>query len=238
MIETPLLITASIDVFSPHTAICDKEERLNQYISALKEIFSQKVFLNIVFCENTGYSKQEFLNKVDVPEYVNFEYISFNGDKNCVLIFGKGYGEGEIIKYSLNQSELLNHYEYFFKLTGRLYVRNISMFLRKETKTFFFRPPSLEQNKIDTRFYCVSKNFYLNNLLNAYLDVNDDKGYFLEHAFNDKLSKIRKNSFSFFYPDIIGLSGSTGNVYTLSLARKLKLLIKSFCKHSLVRIEK
>ncbi len=38
----------------------------------------------------------------------------------------KGYGEGEIISYALNNSKYLKNSESFYKLTGGLTVENIN----------------------------------------------------------------------------------------------------------------
>ena len=57
-----------------------------------------------------------------------FEWISFQGNTTKTQEKGKGYGEGEIIEYAINHSQLLAKSKMLMKLTGRFYVKNMTLF--------------------------------------------------------------------------------------------------------------
>ena len=166
-----------------------------------------------MFCDNSGYSLDEqYYRKIASEKRKEFEYLSFNGDYESTIKYGKGYGEGEIMNYVINNSQLLNNENSFSKITGRLIIKNINKLIKNENKNYFMN--QVKNYKVDTRFYHVNKQFFMLNLIDSYKNVNDNNGYYLEHAYSASLKKTNNNYRSFYQkPFFYGESGSTGNKY-------------------------
>ena len=90
----------------PHTVLVDKDRREKQYISAIHFYLNNTPF-KIVFVENTGTDLSSFF-KESIAEY-RCEFITFYGNYFDEK-FGKGYGEGIILKEAFETKE--NNHEY------------------------------------------------------------------------------------------------------------------------------
>jgi hypothetical protein len=118
-----LIMTATINVGNtPHVQIRDDQERLFQYLCSLVAWIKLTKIKTIVFCENSSTS-------YDFSEICKFA--EDNGKKLEILILdanqksfrqGKGYGEGKILEYAINNSQYLKNETNFYKITGRLFV--------------------------------------------------------------------------------------------------------------------
>jgi hypothetical protein len=226
-----LLITGAIDIskfFVPFVKITDLQERLQQYLDSLEYAINHYSEVNhIVFCENTNY-QHDFsdLQKKAEQNGKTLEILTFSGDYEKIQQKGKGYGEGEIIKYALENSKILAQSDCFYKLTGRLMVENMGKIIRSTKSENAFVFSSLFEKKercfyAKTAFYKVSTEFYKQNLLNAYLEVDDTQHRYLEHVFYEKLLKFPIKSF-IAYPNLAGISGTSGTSYQISKKEFLK----------------
>lgn len=224
--NTVLLITGTININSSHVKIVDPKKREIEYLKSFLEYLVVKDIKNIVFCENSqsdllSVSLTEIGNKLGI----NIEILTFKGNTSAIKKLGKGYGEGEIIEHALNNSKLLIKADNFFKITGRLTLKNFNKILSSMdfNKNYFTK---LRNNRVDTRFYFVQKNFYQNNLLKGYTNVNDDKLIYLEHVFFNIICRNKFEDVTSFkyYPIMLGYSGSTGESYVES---NIKLILKS-----------
>jgi hypothetical protein len=147
----------------------------------------------------------------------------FHGSKTEIQKFGKGYGEGEIMKYVLKNSNLFYENEIsFLKITGRLKVMNLDSILNKiESNLNYFNfvnlNPFVDLKKVDTRFYQCTKNDFVINFSDCFYDVNDNEGIFLEHVYYNRLisNRIAFHCFNIL-PNFLGYSGSTGQQYKFS----------------------
>jgi GT2 family glycosyltransferase len=241
---TPLVITSCVDVSAPLTHLNNPNERIQLTIEALKQWFLIDTKLPIVLCDGSGYDfTQVCQNKF--PN-ANIECLFFKNDYHCVKIYGKGYGEGEIINYAIKHSKTLKKYHIFAKCTSKLWVTNFRELSKSQPKKIFceikFRGFSgLINNRpdyIDTRFFIVDKNYYLKKLSNAYQQVNDLKGFYLEHAFKEVIisNEINLSSLIFFCePEVLGISGSTGECYKKINPKKQKIY-KIIYKHLTIKI--
>jgi hypothetical protein len=147
------------------------------------------------------------------------EYLTFHGNQNKE--YGKGYGECEIIDYTLNHSKLIltSKDHYIIKITGRLIIKNIAKIIRFHK--FFFSPKTVfcainsDFSFPDSRFVIAPVEFW-EVFLNSKERINDSKGYFFEHALCDTIKKEKVFPYSPFLlmPYIEGMSGSTGEIYT------------------------
>ena len=79
----------------------------------------------IVIADATG---QTLLDQSEVLALkqmgVEVEQIHYLQDNDSVLSKGKGYGEGALIKFAIQNSALLKRADSFFKCTGKVYCRN------------------------------------------------------------------------------------------------------------------
>ena len=129
-----LLITGAIDLSSfniPNTTLLNVDERLSQYISGIEyAIDNYKRVTHLVFCENTNhYFDYSILQKKARTGGKILEVLSFSGDYFSIQQKGKGYGEGEIIQYALSHSVFLKTCHSFYKLTGRIVVKNMDQII-------------------------------------------------------------------------------------------------------------
>ena len=185
-----LLITGCIspDKEAIFLKIRDSNLRLQQYIETIKWALEKTNFDIIIFCDNSDFN-YDFKNIVTNSKKT-FEYLSFKGDFNKSNKYGKGYGEGEIIKYAIDNSKYLKENTCFYKLTGRLTVKNINSILKKsQNNKNYFLNFLFSKNSIDTRFYKINKDDYMNYFYNAYEKVRDKDNYSLENVFFDIFKK-------------------------------------------------
>src|SRR6516225_11849672 len=146
------------------------------------------------------------------------EQIKYEQAAEYVIKNGKGYGEGKLIEYAIDNSELLAREEYFFKCTGKAYVRNFPS-IAANIKTYsilnlFWRyVGDGREMKLwaDCRFYYTSKTFAKNHLLPAYFESDDSHAaceYYIYEALNRNMkvgTTVR--------PLITGYAGSTCEEY-------------------------
>lgn len=233
-----LIITGCIKVNdnTPYVAVRDDRLRLDDYISTIKWAIESEVFDKIVFCDNSGYvyDDKEIQDLAKI-RFKKFEWLCFQASPDLVNTYGKGYGEGEIIKYVLNNSKIISDSDYFFcKITGRLRISNIENLLRKDRNCFMKKHYSKE---IDTRFYCISIDTYKKYMLNVYKNTYDSQGKYLEHVFYEALKKYKiKYKMFMERPLFLGISGSTGRKYE-EIRKKHEIIIDFLCKTNIYNNE-
>ncbi|MCR5742928.1 MAG: hypothetical protein K6F92_04255 [Lachnospiraceae bacterium] len=202
---------------TPVVAIRDMNARLEAYVETVMWALDTKTFDRIVFCENSNYN----LDVTAIDDKAakcgkKFEYLTFMGDTEKVKQLGKGYGEGQIIEYALNNSELVKSYEgtHFCKITGRLTIENVDKLLPrggKLSQAYFIDKTRVDE--VDTRFYCCDIEFYKRVLLHCHERVNDSEGYYLEESFFDALYGREKFHMFMQRPLFRGVSGTMGKTY-------------------------
>lgn len=213
-----LLLTATIDpnVFNtPFTFLKDKEERFSQYYKTVKKYLEQSSIDAVVLCDNSLCPNN--FKELEILALKNdklFEYISFLGNKNKIHKLGKGFGEGEIIKYALKKSEVLNdNLKVFYKITGRIFIDNITSILKNTKTTNCFLLSSIrKRDKIDTRFFRTEIEFFKNKLEDVYLNCNDFENNYLEDVYFKILINEKRGNL-YCYPKYTGNSGSDGISY-------------------------
>lgn len=231
--ETVLVITGCITPSSdiPKLQLTDTSNRKKQYIESIRYYIEKSVINNIVYCDSSGESDDTDLKLLATRYHKNFEWISFVGDSKLTKERGKGYGEGEIMEYALEHSELLRSARYIVKITGRLKIKNINFLLRFSKHRITFATDLTEDPRlyINTRIYLMEKAIYNQYFRKAYLLVDDKNGTYLEHAFGISVQKnaIKYDSF-IMYPIVEGMSGSTGNIYDTSYLRAIKNTVRMF----------
>ena len=229
-----LLLTASVDPAAsktPFTHLLDPKLRLEEYLNNIKKIIEVGVFDKIVFCENTNYNYDySEIVKFAKSKNVELEPLIFEGNYEKIGKQGKGYGEGEIIKYAIMNSRLLTTDSVFYKLTGRIFVRNKASIVRKnKQKEIIFIKAQRKVRIVDARFFKSSVVFFKQHLMDEFVHVNDPAKHYLEMVYFEKLKSIDGISRFNEFPYFAGISGSTGKKYDQSLYEYVKysLLLKA-----------
>jgi hypothetical protein len=226
----PLLITSSVHVSAPETKIVDSNERISLTLFYLDLWVAKFPNLKIILCDGSGFDFSGHIRNDD--RYKNIESISFKNNSTKVSEFGKGYGEGEIINFALENSKLLEHSNAFAKITSKMWVKNFRQCADIWRTNFLGMPmlsvsddfSSVQLDRIDTRFWITDTKFFKEFFSQAYLNVRDSEGYFLEHAFRDVVLNKRIKNFGFsIYPDIEGVSGSLGADFRTLIPMQLKI---------------
>lgn len=216
-----LIITSCVTPSAPFTKLSDSKLREEYHIDALRKWITSSTIQDIIICDNSGYAFPEELKTFAIAFDKKLEILSFNGDNSMIESKGKGYGEGEIMKYVIKHSKLLPLHTNFFKITGKLFVENFNTIAKNIKADYYF---DVSKKIIDTRFYYCSLKLYSALLLNAYKDVDDYNGYYLENTFYDRLSTLKPTTF---YPTsiITGFSG-TQAINSVNDKGSLKRMLK------------
>lgn len=210
-----LLLTACVNPYNMvYTKLVDPEIRKKQYLDAVDYYYHNTKY-RIVICNNTG---DDFQGLFSYYSNERFEYIFFEGNKYDALL-GKGYGEFEIIKYALSNSQLINKHDYIIKVTGRLIIPNVVKNISYTQRAISLSPNSVlarfERNTSVVHSECFAgpKAFFRLFISQENL-INDSKHYYFEHLLYDTLLTGEFCYYSFLKPQkIIGVSGTHNSVY-------------------------
>ncbi len=231
-----LIVTSAVRSIDPYLTIKDHGVRLSQlYCSMLCWITRTRV-KKIVLCDNTC-SEDVFVDLIRLAEEhgKRLEVLCFKGDHNRVALYGKGYGEGEIMRHVIDKSALLKGEQAFFKITGLVFVENFDEVRtsaesddvvfdlcmkgwKKAVWRIIANTPIAQiiSNRgtgyIKTIFYKCSIDYYRKKLIDCHLTVNDRKELSFE---NRMFMPLMRNGFSAFTirPRLIGQSAGTGMLY-------------------------
>lgn len=215
-LNIPLLITSAVYSSAPFVAIADSADRESYVVDSVENWFDNNQGLKIVLCDGSGFDFNLNLNLKKYTKLGILEILVFKNNKEHVRLFGKGYGEGEIIEYALRNSSFLSDSEHFAKCTGKQWVENYNECISRynsviSLERIYLHRYSWKFSTCDTRFFIVNKIFYTKFFMSCYKSVNDFNGCYLEHVFAEvvRVNKIRSDFMR--KPLIFGYSGSTGN---------------------------
>ena len=236
-----ILITSCVKVSAKLTKLTDEQKRIKLTLQSLKKWKKIAKENKIVICDGSNYDFTTDCKKIFKND--DIECLYFQNNYRAVKKFGKGYGEGEIVKFALKNSVFLKQADFFAKCTGRLWVVNFKKllstwngifecnFILKRNKFKILAEPQ----RVDTRFYIVKKKFYYKHLLHSYKNVRDEQFNFLEHAFFKSIFKIKKRVGCYLFqqrPLIVGTSGTDNKKSNYSNfdhpKKKFTYLIKRF----------
>lgn len=207
--------------------VVQSDLRKEQYIRSLRYAINNYDIKKIIFCENSHCVDEDIYSLKEDAEKKGktLEIISFNSNSHLVLEKGKGYGEGEIIKYAKDNSKIIEKDDYIIKLTGRLIVKNLNIIMRRiNHQDFLINRLSIKEKKADTRFYIIKQNIYDKFVGDVYQNIDDRNNLTMETLVYKNIVKNSIKTASFCcYPQIIGISGSTGQEYSVHM---FKYLIK------------
>ena len=206
---------AAFKAIAPYTLIRQEEERVFQYMCGLVAWAQPQRVSRIVFTENSG-TRFDFTR---ITEYLRaagkeLEVLVFEGTKDAATR-GQGFGEGEILEYAFTNSRLMRETDSFYKVTGRIFVKNFdeidvdtehaNAFHRKARK-----PP--KPSKANTVFFKCSRMVFESSLLHAYRDIDEPNGVYFEHVYYNQLRNLEAPDFTI-GPLLVGQQASTGKIY-------------------------
>ena len=229
----PLLLTSSVNVFAPFTKISDPTLRIELTLKSIEKWISIDKYLKIIICDGSNYDFSTILSN-KFPKN-DIECLFFNNNSKAVALYGKGYGEGEIVQYALEKSILLNNTKYFAKCTSKLWVDNYleclkywnNKFLCDCDFSYFKHNIFMQLKSVDTAFYITDKQYYIDHFLFAHKNVRENKRHWLEHCFKDIILSNEIDGFMFpVAPIILGSSGTRGVEYNYSILNKVNDKIK------------
>lgn len=218
--RTCILLTACVSPSGmSHTVLQNPETRAEQYKKAL-DFYINETNVPIVFCENTMYDMS--------PEYKQYidsgrlEYLTFDGN-NYDINRGKGYGEALIMGYAINHSDIIRNSKYVIKITGRIIISDIKRYLSSPLYLLdnLFRS-NIKPKFISTYIFIVRPKL-LQQFIEKYQELiweDHPTNDLIEHHWYRALTKdsdFNKTRYIPFFiiPNVIGVSGTTGQKYSM-----------------------
>lgn len=232
--KIPILITSSVIPHDPGVQLSDPKQRLFHAIESLTHWNRVAPRSRFVLCDGSNFDFRSIVEE-KFPN-MEIECLSFENDHSKILTHGRGYGEGEIIKFALQHSLFLRNTAAFAKCSSKLWVENYSgcinhfhgncLFSGVFTNTFSFLKP-VEMLQVDTRFYIVRSDFYRKNLIDAHHKIVLASGFGLEDSFYSTLVAAKQEGYLFPTPPVImGVGGGTGKYYKAGQIRLWKEKIR------------
>lgn len=234
----PLLLTSSVIPADLSGNLNDPGMRMRHTIESISEWLKIDPHIQIVICDGSGFDFSETV-KVNFPS-ANIECVFFNNDAEQIKRHGKGYGEGEIIRYAIEHSRLMKESEAFIKCTAKLWVANFNQCLLNWNKQFTcgayfadaFTYKKTTLKFIDTRFYISRKDFYLNHFSSAHVQLGNT-GQGIEDTFLDVIQDKKIKHILFGTPPVIcGVGGGSGKYYKSGVIRVLKDRLRNWIARS------
>jgi len=178
MINAPLLVTSAVHAVAPNTQMRNTDERIFWTIHYIDKWIENNPNIQIVLCDGSNF---DFSSLLQHQKYRNIEILFFSNNSYEVSKKGKGYGEGEIISFALDNSKILNESEYFMRSTAKYYVENYQNFLNENDFNLKIYPVfgsfsnlvKFRIQSVDLRFFIVKKSFYIKEMLNIHENTNE-----------------------------------------------------------------
>lgn len=226
----PILLTSSVIPHDTGVALTDSQERTRLALESVKEWLKIEPTLRIVLCDGSGFDFSSLIAK-NFP-LASIECLHFDNNASLVKQYGRGYGEGEIVRHALVNSKSISEAGCFVKCTSKLWVENYLECLEHWNGNLLFKGVFLnafslfkptEFAYIDTRFYIANCDSYRQFFESAHAQINKDLGHGLEECFRDVILKNKIEKILFRIPPVIcGVGGGTGTYYKNTSIRKLK----------------
>ena len=229
----PILLTSSVIAMDPTVLLVDQNSRIFHTIESLRNWLSISPNNQYVICDGSNFDFSILVRK-NFPG-AKVECLYFKNQEALVSLHGKGYGEGEIIKYALKNSSYLKTSPWFAKCTAKLWVENYIQCLNEWNGTFLckaffanvFTLKKVKLEYIDTRFYLVNKEFYQHNFLDAHIGIGGHEGISIEDRFLAILLSGNLKHFLFKVPPTVcGVGGGSGKYYKNTFLRRIKERIR------------
>lgn len=236
-----LLITGTI---KPLVKIqyCDPEVRCGEYMRNLKRYICDTNFDRIIFAENSGYPMDTlFLRDLAHEKGKEFIFLDVSGSADSQTM---STGEARILQQALALCPFLREDDYIWKVSGRVYIRNVNQILRKTKeirKNVFLYSP--QYDSLQTWFCKVNvgdlKRYFLTEEA-----VERMQGSCIEYVWMD-VWKVHHDEISMMrfpiYPDAEGIN-SSGQPYTLPkyrwFAKNIMLNLGHFTPNAKIQLDR
>lgn len=232
----PILLTSSIIAHDHGVKLKDSDARLHHTLESVEQWLHIAPGHPITLCDGSSVDLQTHVAQRFPGAPI--ECLAFANDQARVSHFGRGYGEGEIVKYALQHSRFIREAGCFAKCSSKLWVENFDECLqwwngRLLCKGVFLDAFSPFQatvlQHIDTRFYMASIPVYEKYLVDAHHGIDVSAGRGLEECFHEVLLRNRMEQCLMPVPPIIGgVGGGTGHYYKNPGKRILKERLRFF----------
>lgn len=213
-----ILLTGCIDPQNMiYTDLLNKNVRERQYIDAI-EFYLCKTELPILFVENSGNDISNHFKVYETNKRI--EFLTFNGN-DFEKKLGKGYGEMKILEYAIAHSNFIEQTDFIFKITGRYKILNINKYIKRYNSNYNIFDIYINfKNNLsfaDSRFFCATKHFFSNFLVNNKYIINDSENIYFEHVLSNAVHEFIINGYSYsglkHYPRISGVYATKGIKY-------------------------
>lgn len=227
----PLLLTGTIDSSVYNNVgnkITDIKDRLTQYEISIEKYIKFSPFNPVVFIDNSGYEFDE--HKFERIANLYGKYFEFIRGTVCIEEItskGKSYGDAFLIHEGLEKSKLLSDYDYFYKITGRIFLKNANKIVRTSDK---YRNEFICYTGMEwclTNIFKCNRSDYLRELDTVYLDCDETKKKDIEICFYKRLREAKMSIGSFeVYPYFEGIQGATLRNYS---GRGIERFVRNTC---------
>jgi len=228
--DIPILLTSSIVAHDQSVVLKSSEARLGLVIKSIEQWLKVDPQQRLVLCDGSNFDISKIVG-IKFPG-ARIESLTFENDKNLVMLYGRGYGEGEIVRYALKNSRFIAQSGCFAKCTSKLWVKNFKSCVSSWTGEALFKGVFQDELNpftstkfiyIDTRFYVVNVPFYEQFFLDAHKRINKKQGIGLENCFHQIFIEQGFSEYLFSTtPIIYGVSGGGGEHYSNPLHRRVK----------------
>jgi hypothetical protein len=229
MMMPPVLITSSVITMDASGVLNNPDLRIQYTLESISAWLKIKPGIQLVICDGSGYDFAPSI-QTHFPS-AQIECLALQNNPDKVKKHGKGYGEGEIIRYALTHSRLLQRADAFIKCTAKLWILNIDDCMKQwngqfACNAYFANVFSLKKTQlqfIDTRFYISTKAFYSHYFSEAHMDLGDTAGRSIEDTFLEVIRQHHLKHILFGVPPIVcGVGGGSGKYYKSGRMRILK----------------
>jgi len=228
--EIPVLLTSSVVAHDNRVRLKDTNERIRLAMESVAEWLKIEARQPLVLCDGSSY---DFTDRVRVAfPQARIECLPFENPQELVRQHGRGYGEGEIVRYALHHSHFIAEADCFAKCSSKLWVQNFFACARAWQGELLLQGIFLDALKpwrdpmlsyIDTRFYIASRALYQQYFEDAHMRIDNNQHFGLENAFRDIFLETKlRHAFTPVVPVILGMGGAIGKYYKNSFRRRLK----------------
>jgi hypothetical protein len=245
-----LILTASIDIKGmPKATPTIPEQRQEEYFNSLKYyVNNHPLIRKIIFIENSGWDLSRVREAArNNPHRKEIELISLNCN-DFPRRYGKGFGECLLIEKGLEQSTILPTVTHFAKITGRIYLENLTKLVLSIDRPFDcfcdYKDRGYKIRKLwgekhvgphcDTRFLIFSTKFYQEHIKPLHIkhQQKELRGFCIEaefyQAIKQRETQSRVISRLTIEPKFSGVAGHFGGKNYDSILEKTKYQIRSF----------
>lgn len=230
----PILLTSSVIAMDETVRLKDPQSRIFHTLESLEKWLEITPTSQFVLCDGSGF---DFSSLIEGRfRGAQIECLSFNNNPELISIYGKGFGEGEIIRYALEHSVFLREAQWFVKCTAKLWVDNYfdcleewnGRFLCKAYFSNVFSLKRMNLEYIDTRFYLADKSYYQNHFSGVYQALSKNPGISIEEQFLEVVQSAVLQGILFSSPPMVsGVGGGSGKYYKDSFWRRLKERVRT-----------